>query len=77
MLSGEIVVDDSFDNGIVDSWRIELGGRPLEAVAGRMQLWRFENLRRAMPGQGTLPVYATVDPCQRTYWRSKQGEARL
>ncbi len=57
------------DNGVIDTWTIELGGRPLDLVPGKTAVFRLSQMVRL--GQRP-PVHARMLPRRRTYWRSKE-----
>ncbi len=73
-VTGEISLDDTLDNGVIDTWTIELGGRPLGPVGGKTNVWTIH--RWAHVGE-RLPVDARMRARRRTYWRSKEQGVRL
>jgi hypothetical protein len=72
VISGQVLADDSFDNGIKDMWPITLTGLPLEPVPEEDGAWQIP---KVVPGR--MPISATVGLRQRTYWRSKERGLQL
>jgi hypothetical protein len=64
---GVVVAIDGNDNGIIDTWEVELAGRPFERIEGEQGGWRFH--RDLLTGSG--PMVAQVRPRVRRYYRSK------
>jgi hypothetical protein len=73
-VTAEIILDDMLDNGVIDTWTIELSGRPMEPVPDKTAVFRFPQIVRL--GQRP-PVHARMLPRRRTYWRSKEQGVRL
>lgn len=76
VMVGEIIVNDLLDNGVVDVWRLELGGYALESVAGKTEVWAFPRVGLGSSHR-TPPVHAVVHPRHRRYWRSKQRNEQI
>lgn len=43
LIIGQVVCSDPYDDGIIDRWTIELGGRPVEPIPGEDGGWRTRN----------------------------------
>jgi hypothetical protein len=69
---GTVVAKDDFDNGISDTWEVELGGYPLEPVPGENGSWRVPH---SLPQN--VPIHAAVRPRVRRYFRSKARKQEL
>jgi len=70
---GVVVAHDSNDNGVVDTWEVELAGRPFERIPGEQGGWRL--YRDLLTGRG--PMVAQVRPRVRRYYRSKSRQQVL
>jgi hypothetical protein len=73
-VTAEIILDDTVDNGVIDTWTVELGGRPLAPVPGKTNVWTYPLIH--LLGQRPL-VHARMLPRRRDYWRSKGQGVRL
>jgi len=69
VIVAEVIFSDTFDNGIVDNWRVEISGYPLEPVPGDPGTYRITQLA---PGNASLPIAATTPPKRRRYFLSKE-----
>jgi len=70
---GVIEANDGKDNGIIDTWEVELAGCPFDPISGEQGGWRLH--RDLMTGRG--PMMAQVRSRVRSYWRSKQRQQKL
>ncbi len=70
---GLVVAHDSNDNGVVDTWEVELAGSPFERIPGEQGGWRL--YRDLLTGRG--PMVAQVRPRVRRYYRSKSRQQVL
>ncbi len=71
-IHAEIIVPDDFDNGVIDNFRIELGGCPLNPVHGETESWQIP---ACFPHN--VPIYFTVFALSRQYYRSKRKAQKL
>jgi hypothetical protein len=69
---GTVVAKDDFDNGVIDTWEIELGGYPLERMPDEAGSWRVPH---CLPQN--VPIHAVVRPRVRRYFRSKARNQEL
>ena len=44
VIVGEVISSNHLDDGVIDLWRIELTGRPVEPVPGEAGGWRYAPL---------------------------------
>jgi hypothetical protein len=72
VISGEVRIDDGFDNGIKDAWPITLTGSPLEPVPDEDGSWQIPKV-----APGPTPITAEVGRRRRSYWRSKERGLEL
>jgi len=70
---GVVVANDGNDNGIIDTWEVELAGRPFVRIEGEDGGWHLHH--DLITGKG--PMVAQVRPRVRSYWRSKQRQQKL
>ena len=68
VIVGEVIFSDPFDNGIVDNWRVELTGQPLEHVSDVQGGVRVPRVL-----VGDAPMVATIRPVVRRYYHSKSN----
>ena len=70
----EIIVTDTFDDGIADNTLIEIQAYPLRPVPGNAASWQIR-----WSGDLTAPhrAAAVVHPTRRRYWTSKQRDELL
>ena len=68
----EIIADDGFDNGVIDNLYLELGGFPLEPVAGETDSWQIP---ACLPYN--VPLHFTAPAQLRRYYRSKRANQEL
>jgi hypothetical protein len=71
IIGAEIIFSDPFDNGIVDNWRLELTGRPLEPVPAVASAYRVPMVL------GEPPIAARVRPIARRYYHSKSSDTQF
>jgi len=69
---GTVIAKDDFDNGVIDTFELELGGYPLERVPGEDGAWRVPH---CLPTN--VPIHAVVRPRVRRYFRSKMRNQEL
>lgn len=74
-VTGIVTVHDDRDNGVTDTWQLELTGCPLQPDPERGSVWQFVPYSMTEgPGVRSLQ-YELQPPRQRTYWVSrKQGQ---
>ncbi len=70
---GAVIATDDLDNGVIDTWEIELSGRPFDRVADEQGSWRLH--KNIITGQS--PMVARVRPRLRRYYRSKSADQQL
>ncbi len=70
---GTVIATDDLDNGVIDTWEIELSGRPFDRVADEQGSWRLYH--NVMTGEG--PMVSRVRPRVRRYYRSKSRNQEL
>ncbi|MFI1212026.1 hypothetical protein ACH4UV_31000 [Streptomyces sp. NPDC020802] len=76
-VTGTIAAHDDRDNGVTDTWDIELTGCPVRPVEDREGLWVVADGGPADdPGSDSLE-YAVQPPRRRTYWISRQDGKQL
>lgn len=69
---GEVICSDPYDEGVVDRWRIELYGYPVESIPNDLAGWKIRN------GQTNPPVVEAVVMQQvRDYFISKIEDRKL
>lgn len=74
IILGEVICSDSYDDGVLDRWRIELTGRPVAPIPKEEGGWQLQ----LPPGMPPLdPPTAAVRPQPRTYYRSKEADELL
>jgi hypothetical protein len=76
-VKGSIAASDDRDNGVTDTWDIELTGCPVRPVEDRDGLWVMAE--SSLPGDdGSDKLeYLVQPPRKRTYWISRQREQQL
>lgn len=75
-IEARISLDDTLDNGVIDTWTVEVGGRPLVLVEGKTNTFAIPKIG-LRPGLMTPPIDAQVSPRRRVYWRSKEHRISL
>lgn len=73
IIVAEITCSDSYDDGVLDRWRIDLTGRPVEPIQGEDGGWKGRNT----PGMPPVDPPTSVVHHQRTYYRSKRASQVL
>lgn len=71
-VTGAVIVHDSRDNGVTDTWELELTGCPVRPHESRMGVWMVDT----ETGSESLE-YASHPAYERTYWISRSRQLRL
>lgn len=66
-----VIFSDTFDNGVIDNWTLEISGYPLERVPDDPGTYRVSSSADAT-GNASLPIAAVVRPMRRRYFLSKE-----
>lgn len=82
IIRAEIICDDGFDNGVIDTWTVYLIGSTLEQVEDETNSWRVPGVVLGVPRPSghvptEYPVVSSISPRVRTYWRSKSANVEL
>jgi hypothetical protein len=71
-VTGTITVHDSRDNGVTDTWEVELTGCPVRPHENRGSVWLIDH----ETGSEALE-FVSHPPYERTYWISRRRGERL
>ncbi|MCQ9129983.1 hypothetical protein [Streptomyces hilarionis] len=76
-VAGTITVHDGRDNGVTDTWKVELSGWPVEPHPTRGSVWHVTR-DHLTDGSGARSLIFQVQPSrERTYWISRERGQRL
>ncbi|MFC5028670.1 hypothetical protein C8250_025385 [Streptomyces sp. So13.3] len=76
-VQGTVTVHDDRDNGVTDTWNLELTGCPVEPHETRGSVWRVVG-HHVTEGDGSRSLEYIPRPTRRrTYWISRENEIRL
>ncbi|MFF8321996.1 hypothetical protein ACF06V_33180 [Streptomyces bobili] len=76
-VTGTIAAHDDRDNGVTDTWDVELTGCPVKPVEEREGLWVVAGSNLPDDSGSDSLEYATQPSRTRTYWISRQRGQRL
>ncbi|MEU1180635.1 hypothetical protein ABZ464_23845 [Streptomyces sp. NPDC005820] len=71
-VTGTITVHDSRDNGVTDTWELELTGCPVRPIESRAGIWVIDTDTGSDAWE-----YVSHPPYERTYWISRRRGHRL
>lgn len=76
-VKGTITVNDPRDNGVTDTWELDLTGWPVQPNEQRAGIWSVVG-PHAIEGSGSRALlYNLQPPRQRTYWISRAHQQQL
>ncbi|MCF3129860.1 hypothetical protein [Streptomyces olivochromogenes] len=76
-VTGTVTAHDDRDNGVTDTWEIELTGCPVRPVEDRQGIWVVAGSDLSGDSGSSTLEYALQPPRKRAYWISRQRGQRL